>query len=381
MQHKANPLRVRVERGIYKRTTRDGKKTRYEVAFVDSDGRQRWRTVDRLQEARDLRAALVSKVKRGERVTSSRTTFADFADEWLDAQEPRLRPRTFELYGSLLRLHVKPRLGRRRIADVTVDDVARVVAELERDGYAGWTIRANLTVLGRVLGAAERRGIIAANPVRRLEKAERPRVERREFPSLDREAVGKLIAATPERYRLIVAVSVMTGLRQGEALGLRWQDVDVRAGTLRVKHQLDRHGNLVEPKTGTAKREVPIPPSLGRVLADQRELAFGVGTAKPTDFVFCSETGGPMHHRNIVRRGLERALATTGLPHLTWHDLRHVAASMLIAEGGSVAYVSRVLGHATPAITLSTYAHEFARHEHADRMRERMEAAYGNLLA
>jgi len=85
-------------------------------------------------------------------------------------------------------------------------------------------------------------------------------------------------------------------------------------------------------------------------------------------------------HHNVGRRGLEPALKAAKLPALSWHDLRHVAASVLIAEGASVAYVARVPGHANPAITLSTYAHEFARAEHDDRTRDGMEAAFGERL-
>ena len=243
--------------------------------------------------------------------------------------------------------------------------------------FAGWTIRGVLVVLGRMFSAAVRDGTITANPVRRLEKGERPQVARREFPELDREAIGQLIAKTPDLYRVLLAVSVLTGIRQGEALGLRWDDVDVRAGMLRVRLQLDRKGVLVQPKTKAAKRDVPIPPSLGRMLSAHR-LASSYSTG--SDFVFASKGGGPMHHRNIVRRGLEKALAATELPHLSWHDLRHVAASALIAEGASVAYLSRLLGHASPSITLSTYAHVFARVEHDDRTREQMEKAYAGLL-
>jgi integrase len=96
---------------------------------------------------------------------------------------------------------------------------------MQRDGYAAPTIRAVLNVLGRVLGSAERSGLISANPVRKLERGERARAERRELPSLDREALGRLIASTPKRYRPLVALSAFTGLRQSEALGLRWEDV------------------------------------------------------------------------------------------------------------------------------------------------------------
>ncbi len=201
--------------------------------------------------------------------------------------------------------------------------------------------------------------------------------ERREFPSLDHEAVGRLIAATPDRYRVLVAVSVLTGLRQGESLGLRWQDVDVREGVIRVRRQLDRGGALVEPKTQAAKRDVPIPASLARMLAEHRLAS---RHSAETDFVFCSMAGTPHDPRNVDRSGLRPAVAAAGLPHLRWHDLRHVAASLLIAEGASVGHVSRLLGHANPAITLQTYSHAFASAEHDERTRERMEAAFGEVL-
>jgi integrase len=99
------------------------------------------------------------------------------------------------------------------------------------------------------------------------------------------------------------------------------------------------------------------------------------------DFVFASETGGPMHFRNIVRRGLEKAAEAAGLPHLRWHDPRHLAASALIAEPkGDDDHVSRVLGHANASITQAVYAHEFEKVKRDDLLRERMEAAYGGLL-
>lgn len=174
---------------------------RYEVWFLDSDGRQRWRTVPTLREARQVRADLVARVNRGERVAPSRLTVAEYAAAWLGRQRSRLRPKTLDLYASMLRLHVLPRFGRRRLQSLTVEDVAELVSELQRgvrferregrtvrvEGkpYAAWTIRGCLTVLGRLLGSAVREGLIPANPVRRLERGERPRVERRQFPSLD----------------------------------------------------------------------------------------------------------------------------------------------------------------------------------------------------
>jgi integrase len=380
MQSHGSQLRVRVERGIYRRKTRDGKTTRYEIAYLDSDGRQRWRTVGTLREARDLRADLVSKVNRGERVAPSRVTLRDAGDQWLSGQTARIRASTHTRYRISLEQHVYPRLGRLRLGDVTVNDVARLVAELEREGKAGWTIRGVLVAMGRVLAAAEREGQIASNPVRKLERGERPRVRRTEFPSLDREAIGRLITHSPDKYRTLIAVSVLTGIRQSEALGLQWHDVDTRTGVIRIRRQLDRDGTLADPKTDSAKRDVPIPPSLASMLNRHREAAFASGHARATDFVFASEEGTPLGHHNIGRRGLDKAAKAAGLPRLRWHDLRHIAASVLIAQGSPASYVANVLGHASPAITLGVYAHLFAKAEHADRTRDRMEAAFGELL-
>jgi len=147
-----------------------------------------------------------------------------------------------------------------------------------------------------------------------------------------------------------------------------------------LSRQLDRAGNLVEPKTDAARRVVPIPPSLGRMLRANKAEAFERGHAGPDAYVFASELGTPLGHRNIGRRGLDKATTTAKLPRLRWHDLRHLTASVLIGEGAPPSYVAAVLGHASPAITLSTYAHLFAEAEHAERTRDRMEAAFGEVL-
>ncbi len=132
-----------------------------------------------------------------------------------DQQRTRLRPTTHCLYSSYLAQHINPRLGTRKLSSITVDDVAALIADMEqgwryraRDGrlvrvvgkpFAAWTIRGVLVVLGRVLGRAARVGTINSNPVRRLEKEERPKTERRNFPNLDHDAIGTLIVNTPKR--------------------------------------------------------------------------------------------------------------------------------------------------------------------------------------
>lgn len=307
-------------------------------------GRQHQATFRTRDEAELWLARMMQKRAQGEALPTEAPLLRDFAEEWLAGQEARLRPTTHRRYGEHLRLHVLPRLGHVRVAAITPDAVARVVAELERDRKAGWTIRGCLVALGRVLGTAERRGLITSNPVRKLERSERPRVTPRAFPSLDRDAIGRLIAHTPAPYRTLIAVSVLTGLRQGEALALRWEDVDLRAGVLHVRHSLSRDGLLVEPKTVAARREIPLPPSLVGALRKHREVAFAHGHARPRDFVFCTANGAPLDPSNIRKRGLEKAVANANLPRLRWHDLRHIAATVMIAEGASIVTSRMYLG-------------------------------------
>jgi integrase len=240
--------------------------------------------------------------------------------------------------------------------------------------YAGWTIRGTLTPLSLIFDYAVRRGLASSNPVKKLECRERPQVSRAEMRILDRDDIAKLLKAADVRHGPLLMTAIYTGLRIGELLGLTWEDVDFDAGFIRVRKQLGRDGTRVEPKTEKAKRDVV----LTRQLADAlREQKLRSGFSLPGDFVFASVTGSPMNAKNVARRGLEKALKRAGLPHMRFHDCRHTAASLLISTYPDVVFVSRQLGHANPAITLSVYAHLFDKASHADKLRARLEASHG----
>jgi len=172
--------------------------------------------------------------------------------------------------------------------------------------------------------------------------------------------------------------AIFTGLRQGELLGLTWGDVDLAGGSIRVSKALDRQGQRVDPKTLQAVREVVLMPALTQLL---REHKLASPFSRPIDFVFASATGSPLYWRNVARRGLGAALEAARLEHVRWHDLRHTFASLLIAQGANVVYVSRQLGHASPDITLRVYAHLFDRAEHAQRASDALEASFGAMVA
>jgi integrase len=369
--------RVRVDRGIYKRTSSGP--TVYEITFVDSGGRQRWQTIEGgLREARRARADVVSKLGRGERVVRSHETLAEYVERWLPTLESQLRERTLQSYERNLKRHVLPQLGRLKITEIQTDDVAGLIAQLRRAGYAGWTIRTILTPLSRLFSHAARRGVIAGNPMSRLERGERPPARSREHRILHRDEIGLLLSAATPRYRTLLATAIFTGLRQGELLALRWEDVDFANRLVRVRKALDRQGRRLDPKTPQAVRDVVLMPALAQLLREHR-LRSPYSAAE--DFVFASAAGSALYWRNVARRRLADALNSANLPHVRWHDLRHTFASVLIAEGANVVYVSRQLGHASPDITLRVYAHLFDRAEQAHRTSQALEAAFGAMVA
>ncbi len=185
---------------------------RYEINFRDSDGRLRWQTVPgSFEEAKAARAALVGRVKKGERVAPTKQRFAEYAVAWLAAQQ-NIRPRTREVYEGAIRLHLNPVLGRLKLSEIDEEAILGVIARMQRNGRKAWTVRSVLTPLGRILGHAARQGIIGSNPMHRLERGERPRVERREMRILGREEIGQLLDAAPARYHATITTAVMTGM-------------------------------------------------------------------------------------------------------------------------------------------------------------------------
>jgi integrase len=371
--------RVRVERGVYRQP--NGK---YAVCFM-LDGRPRFRTVDGdLDAARSARARLALAAQAGLLPACPRLTFATVAARWLERFETMVavgerRVRTLESHRYHLERHLLPALGRRRIATVTVDDIADLIRGLVAQGRAPRTITGALATLGSILRYALRRGYITDNPLPRLEAGERPRPVPSPQRALGQEEIARLLAACAPRYRLLIVTALYTGMRISELLALTWRDVNFAAGVIHVRAQLSRAqrdvpAERVAPKTAAAIRDIPLVDQLASLLHEhQRATAF----AQPGDYVFATGNGTPLGHRNVESRALQRAAAIAGIvPAPRFHDLRHTFASHLIIDLRlDVAQVSRILGHASVTTTLNIYTHLFDDARHATEIRTRMAAS------
>jgi integrase len=382
--------RRRVARGIYQQP--NGK---YAVC-VRVYGRARFRTLDAstLVEARVQREQLQRAGRLGDLPLSPRLTFAEVAGRWLAEFEAKVaaderRERTLDLYRSQLFRHLLPRLGRRRLALITADDVVAVTRELQASGLSPWTIKRILGALSCVFTFALRRGYISAHPFDRLERDERPHPLPSDQRVLTQTELARLFAACPRRYRPLLLTGAYTGMRLSEVLGLSWDDVDFSAGVLHVRHQLarGRRGvppHRIPPKTRASIRDVPLLPQLATVLRHhKRNTRFTHGS----DYVFATSRGTAFLHHNVSKRVLRRAAVDAGLDRdgrrLCFHDLRHTFASHLIIDIRlDVAQVSRILGHARTSMTLDTYTHLFEEARHgADVRAELAKSDFANLLS
>jgi integrase len=168
----------------------------------------------------------------------------------------------------------------------------------------------------------------------------------------------------PRDVVALFSVALAVGLRQGEALGLRWVDIDMAAGVLRVNHQLQRVDGrltLVEPKTDRSRRTLVIPASIIERLHDheRRQVAerlWAGSNWSESGFVFTNLSGGPLQARHVIRE-FHKSLKAAALPRIRFHDLRHSCATLLLVQGVAPRVVMEILGHSEIAMTMDTYTH------------------------
>jgi integrase len=383
----AKPARRKVAVGIYERRTAAG--IVHDINYVDHTGKLRWVVVHdhRVGEAKRRRAELVAKPQE-QRQAPSRELFADVAEAWFEAKAPKLRQRTRDYYRRSLDTAVLPRFGRMRVASIDADAVAKFVRDLEREGPhcvdpsrpvrpLGFSSVSNyMKPLQASLAFAARRGWIPASPFTIMTSDDRPTRDEDRPPAHEwtseelatlLDASRRLAAKKESRYSYVplLLTTATLGLRISEALGLQWCDFDkgddADSATLRVERQWLRTHEYGPTKTRAGKRVLAVP-------ADLREELIALRLSSPfsrgEDPVFAARTGGPLAHRNATMRGFEAARDEAKLPRsLVFHDLRHAAASRLIASGLDDAIVADQIGHGDSSVTRRVYAHVYDRRE------------------
>ena len=322
-------------------------------------GKRRQRTI-RLgifpsrKEAEKAQITEMAKIIQGDWVEPSKQTLKQFLARWMEVYvKPSLALNTARTYDSLIKTHVLPVIGARRLHLLNATDLIEVYELAQQNGAAPASVRLVHAIVGRALKDAVRWGFLLRNPA---DNVDAPKAEKKEMQALTREEVSQLVAALDETYGPIVYTAVMTGLREGELLALRWSDVHFDRGTIRVHRTIGSKGT----KTPKSRREVQVGASVLSVLQahKERQLAHArfVGPGYVVGLVFATKLGTPMS-AFVVRKAFYRTLERAGLRQVRFHDLRHTHATLLLAMGEHPLKVSRRLGHSSIAITMDRYSH------------------------
>ncbi len=327
--------------------------------------RRKWFTHRTKQEAEAHLAQLLSQLHGGGILPSTKLSVREFLDQWLrDYATGAVGPVTLKTYRDIIRVHLVPAFGDSPLQRLSAQTIQGYLSRKLQTGLSPTTVRHHAVLLHEALRHAVKWGLLARNP---CDMVDPPRRSRTEMLVLDEEQVRMFLAEAKRsspHYRLYLT-AVLTGMRQGELLGLRWKDLDLITGSAAIQQTFYRMGRqqiFKAPKTPTARRAVALPPvlvdELRRLREEQGELRRLFAPAyKDHDLVFCQPAGKPLQANNIVRRDFARTLKRAGLPRIRFHDLRHCHATLLLRQGVHPKVVQERLGHSTPAFTLHVYSH------------------------
>ena len=278
---------------------------------------------------------------------------------WLEqVARPRVRPRTYIRYRQVVEQYLIPGLGRYPVDRLRPDQVQAFLNSKAAE-LSPRSVHHLRAILRTGLANAVRWGAVPRNVVTLTDP---PRVPDQHVTVLDPAQAGTLLrAAAGHDHEALITVAIALGLRQGEALGLRWQDVDLGGRQLHVRNalqRLDGHLQLVEPKTEQSRRTITLPSAVVAALQLQRahQAAQRGALIHESGYVFAHGDGSPLDGTRVTRQ-FQKLLATAGLPRMTFHQLRHSCASLLLAQGVSPKGVQEVLGHSNVSTTLNIYSH------------------------
>jgi integrase len=341
--------------------SRDGRRCNCQPTYQASvwsarESKRIRKTFSTLAEARAWRAETQTGVRRGTLRAPANTTVSEAAEELVAGMKSGhirtrsgdvYKPSAIRSYDAALRDHIVSRIGRTRLGDVQHRDVQRIADDLLAEGRDPSTIRNAIMPLRVIFRRAVEDGDIAVNPCTHLRL---PAVRGRRDRIASPHEGERLLAALPERDRPIWATALYAGLRRGELLALRWDDVDLAVGVMHVERSYDEKERVeIEPKSRAGRRTIPIVGALRDLLVEHNARA-----AHDGGLVFGSSPDRPFQPSNVWRRA-QRAWKRAGLDPIGLHEARHTFASLLIAAGVNAKAITTYMGHASIQTTYDIY--------------------------
>ena len=350
------------EGSIYEHN-RNGKKVGYRgsyTIYTITGPKRRYISGKTREEVRQKLARAIADRDGGLVFDVDRQTVGEYLERWFETSvRGSVRESTYESYRRQVSRYVVPAIGGVKLKSLSAIHVQGMYRSMLDRGLSARTVQYTHAVLHRVLKQAMRWGLVPRNV---CEDVDRPQLKRDEIQPLDREQTRRLLqAAKDERLYALYVVAVTAGLRPGEMLALRWSDVDLEAGTLRINRALS-DSEFAAPKTPRSRRKIELSNTARVALRVHRkrqleERMQKAGLWENGGLVFPSTVGTPLSHRNVVR-SFKALLKRAGLPaDIRLYDLRHTCATLLLNGNVHPKYVQELLGHASISQTLDTYSH------------------------
>jgi integrase len=323
--------------------------------YSKRDRRKIRKTFGSLAEAKAWRHDAVGEVRRGKLKAPTRITLLQAWTAWNEGAKSGLvhtksgdpyKPSALRGYEQAMRDRVLPDLGGARLCEIRRVDVQDLVDRLQAQGLDASTIRNAIAPLRAVYRRAFTRGDVAVNPTTGLEL---PAVRGKRDRIASPDEAAKLLAALSAGDRPLWATAMYAGLRRGELMALRWEDVDLAAGRIRVERSWDPKEGIISPKTTAAVRTVPIAVVLRDFLVEHKQA-----TARSEGLVFGRSAEIPFDARALSRRA---ATAWKAVEPISLHECRHTFASLMIAARVNAKALSSYMGHSSITITLDRYGH------------------------
>jgi integrase len=336
--------------------------------FIDHNGRRKAKCVGDRRSANQVAEKIRAKLALGEFGLVSdrdRRPFDTYFRDWLETYvRAHCKPSTYACYETAFRIYLAPAFGQKDITEITREEVKRLTYEMLAAGKSRNSVKAMVAPLSEMFNHAVEDGHLTSNPAARIMRRTRSEQgeQRDRVNFLTREEVARLLDTCQREFRAyypFVLCLVRTGVRVGEASALQWTDVDMVQRFADVRKTM-KHGKVTTPKSGRGRRvdlSAQLTEGLRALSVERKEEKLRLGWTEMPPWVFITAAGTPFDVDNFRRRIWPKLFAKAGLRQVRIHDLRHTYASLLIAQGETLAYIRDQMGHHSIRVTVDTYGH------------------------
>ncbi|MCY9591447.1 site-specific integrase [Paenibacillus chitinolyticus] len=313
------------------------------------------------REARAAEAEARVEWEKGLFVDPSTITYAEYLKSWI-TNKHNISPQTRETNEGQIKNHINPVIGNVLLQKLTTQHIEILITSLKNKSLSSGTVKKIFNLVNTSLKSAVKKELIVKNPIDLMDVGSKPAVKKGRVDFWTVDEVKDFLDGLEHRHRIIFVLAIYTGMRRGEILGLRWRDIDLENGQIRISQILAFKGEIKDgAKTVSGNRSISIPPIVVSELRKHRSTIIkekwdAQEKYKDHDLVVCRKNGLPVSWSNFHKFWL-RILSKSNVRPIRFHDLRHTCASLLLSGGIHPKIVQELLGHSSIKITLDTYSH------------------------